>query len=216
MIHLPQMSCLASLDLACFAEALCNRESFVCGRGKENDLIARSQFLMPQAYFSVDCRVSTRPAVTLFFCNPAMSQFSTQVSGNRKPNAELSKEQRSAILSALELGQSPTKIAEDLRVSRKTVYRTRERYKQRGDVDSQPRSGRPKVFTRTTCRYISRLARRNPSWGYGTLSANAPGTPSRDTIRRILEVYSLHNLKARRPIPLKSITARKRRRFARI
>jgi hypothetical protein len=131
MFHLPQMFCLASLDLVCFLEALCNSESFVYGRDKQHDLIGRSQMLMPQANFSVECRVPGRPPFILFFYNPTVSQFSTQISGNRNPNAELSKEQRSAILSALELGQSPTKIANDPRVSRKTVYRTRERFKQR-------------------------------------------------------------------------------------
>jgi transposase len=145
-----------------------------------------------------------------------MRQFGTQISGNRRPDAELNKEQRSAILYALELGQSPTKIAEDLRVSRRTIYRTRDRFQQRADLDSRPRSGRPKVFTQSTCRYIFRLARRNPWWSYRTLSANAPGNPSRDTIRRILKVYDLRKYKVRRRIPLNSITARKRRRFARL
>lgn len=144
-----------------------------------------------------------------------MRQFGREISGNRRLRAELSTEQRSAILYTLELGQSPTKIAQDLHVARRTIYRTRDRFHERSDVKLRPRSGRPKVFTQSDWRYIFRLARRNPWWSYRTLSANAPGNPSRETIRRILKFYDLRKYKSRRRIPLNSQTARKRYRFAR-
>lgn len=43
-----------------------------------------------------------------------MCQFGTEISGSRGPNVELSQEQRSTIIFAL---------VEDLRVSRRTIYR---------------------------------------------------------------------------------------------
>ena len=50
--------------------------------------------------------------------------FSTEISGNRRPGAELSDIQRAGILSAVEAGEEKTKIATWYRVSRRVVYNT--------------------------------------------------------------------------------------------
>ena len=50
--------------------------------------------------------------------------FGTQISGNRRPKAELSEVARAGIVAASEAGVSKLKIAADYRVNRSTVYDT--------------------------------------------------------------------------------------------
>ena len=50
--------------------------------------------------------------------------FGTEISGNRRPGAELSEAQRAGILSAVEAGEEKTKIAAKYRVSRRVIYNT--------------------------------------------------------------------------------------------
>jgi hypothetical protein len=50
--------------------------------------------------------------------------FGTEISGNRRPGAELSDVQRAGILSAVEAGEEKTKIAARYRVTRRVIYNT--------------------------------------------------------------------------------------------
>jgi hypothetical protein len=50
--------------------------------------------------------------------------FGTQISGNRRPRAELSEVARAGIIAVLEAGLSKLEIAADYRVNRLTVYDT--------------------------------------------------------------------------------------------
>ena len=50
--------------------------------------------------------------------------FSTQISGNRRPKAELSEVARAGIIAVSEAGVSKLEIAADYRVNRSTVYDT--------------------------------------------------------------------------------------------
>lgn len=59
-----------------------------------------------------------------------MRGFGQEISGNRGKNAELSIEQRSAIIYTVENGISATKIATDFGITRNTVYTTIKRFKQ--------------------------------------------------------------------------------------
>lgn len=79
---------------------------------------------------------------------------------------ELSETTRAAIIKALENGNSAIKIAQNLRVARSTVYRTKTRFQERKDMASKPRSGRPSKLSDRTTRYIARSARKGdrPSW----------------------------------------------------
>jgi DNA-directed RNA polymerase specialized sigma24 family protein len=56
------------------------------------------------------------------FTSINMRSFGTEISANRRRNAELSPEQRSSILSALHVGKSPTETANTHNVARRTVY----------------------------------------------------------------------------------------------
>jgi transposase len=123
-----------------------------------------------------------------------MRRFSTEISGNRRPKAEISPETRSAILYSLEKGVSPSKIACDHHVSRSSIYYTKIRSQNYARVKSKPRSGRLQKFNDRTRRYIFQLARKYPQWTYAALGANIPGMDiriSRSTIRRLLRIYRL-------------------------
>lgn len=57
--------------------------------------------------------------------------FGTVISGNRRPNGELSPEQRSAIICAMEANASPSKLAAEfgsLGYTRSTIYSTWNRF----------------------------------------------------------------------------------------
>lgn len=75
--------------------------------------------------------------------------FDTVISGNRGRKAELSPEQRAAIVSKHEGGHTPTKLAREFACARSTIYDTLERFKQHNTVKSLPRSGRP---VKVSCR----------------------------------------------------------------
>ena len=50
--------------------------------------------------------------------------FGTEISGNRRPRAELSDIQRAGILSAVEAGEEKTKITAKYRVTSRVIYNT--------------------------------------------------------------------------------------------
>ena len=54
--------------------------------------------------------------------------FGQEISGNRQRNGELSSEMRAVILTKLDDGQKPGKIATELGISRYTVYYTKKRW----------------------------------------------------------------------------------------
>lgn len=104
------------------------------------------------------------------------------------PSTELSETTRAAIIKALENGDSAIKIAQDLRVARSTVYRTKSRFQERKGMTSKPRPGRPSKLSDQTTRYIARLARKDdrPSWA--AIAASVDGGLSRSTVRRIARI----------------------------
>jgi transposase len=144
-----------------------------------------------------------------------MSAFGTEISANRRRNAELSTEQRVYIIASLEAGKSPTKIADIHNVARRTVYNTRDRWQRGNLIKSRPRSGRPPKFNDSTRRYIYRLARKHPRWSYSAIIADPDESISRSTIQRILRRYILRKWKSKKRIHLTADDARKRLIFCR-
>jgi transposase len=140
--------------------------------------------------------------------------FGTEISGNRRLRAELSTEQRSAIIIALEGGGSPTALAAEFGCARSAIYSTWERFQKHQTVESLPRSGRPSLISPRAKRQVYQLARRNPKWSYTTLRSQLPQIVSKSTIRSILIGSGLRKRRARRAIPLSADGARKRRKFA--
>ncbi|KAJ5129346.1 transcriptional regulator family: Helix-turn-helix and Homeodomain-like HTH [Penicillium bovifimosum] len=112
--------------------------------------------------------------------------FGTVISGNRRPNAELSPEHCAAIISKHEDGHKPTELTSEFGCARSTIYDTLNRFKQHNAVKSLPRSGCPVKISRRAERQIHRLARRHPNWSYHALRSQLPNPPSKSTIRSIL------------------------------
>ena len=74
--------------------------------------------------------------------------FGTQISGNRRPGAELSEVAKAGIIAESEAGVSKLKIAAEYRVNRSTVYDTINRWKNHHTLESLPRPGQPEKLTR--------------------------------------------------------------------
>ncbi|KAJ5781275.1 hypothetical protein N7457_006435 [Penicillium paradoxum] len=68
---------------------------------------------------------------------------STEKFRKRDKKPELSQVQRASIIQALANGEPVAKIAKDFGIARTTVYHTKKRFRERGDLASQPRTGRP-------------------------------------------------------------------------
>jgi transposase len=162
------------------------------------------------------CFYRTRPNPPFYFLSYTTMErsFGTVISGNRRRKAELSPEQRTAIISKHESGHTPTKLACEFDCARSTIYDTLERFKQHNTVKSLPRSGRPMKISPRAARQIYQLARRNPNWSYLALRSQLPNPPCKSTIRSILIKYGLRKRRTRKRIPLKVNSARARYRFA--
>ena len=80
--------------------------------------------------------------------------FGTEISGNRRPGAELLDVQRARILSAVEAGEEKTKIAARYRVTRRVIYNIIDQWNNHHTLKSLPRSGRPEKLTRRQKRLL--------------------------------------------------------------
>ena len=75
------------------------------------------------------------------YCTTMQRSFGTQISGNRRPGAELSEVARAGIIAESEAGVSKLEIAAEYRVYRSTVYDTINRWKNHYTLKSLPRPG---------------------------------------------------------------------------
>ncbi|THC88386.1 hypothetical protein EYZ11_012163 [Aspergillus tanneri] len=144
-----------------------------------------------------------------------MRSFGTEISGNRRPNQELSRDARAAIVYGLSVGQSPTRLAEQFNCTRSTIYDTKKRFLQHNTTKSRPRKGRPQKLTKSTKRYVYRLVRRRPDISWKALTVETPGGASISTIRRALKKYHIRKWRSKKRIPLSKEAARARLEFAR-
>jgi transposase len=145
-----------------------------------------------------------------------MASIAIRIGANRSQGAELSAEQRTAIIYALENRlSSQAKLAKEFGCHRNTIANTFKRWQERNDTKSRPRSGRPPKFNRRSRRLIKTHARRYPFWSYRALASRVTGTPSTDTIRRILKRSGIVRRLAKRKIPIGKVLAFKRKSFAR-
>jgi transposase-like protein len=162
-------------------------------------------------YIGIESVSATRQKLT--FSSTAiysikMRSFGTEISGNRRPQAELSPETRAAILNGLENQRSHTQLAKEFGVSRRTIYTTKERFQQHKTLESRPRTGRPQKLSAATKRYICQMVRRSPSMSWKALVAYTPGGLSKSTIQRVLRRYNVKKGKSKKIIPLKHTESR--------
>ena len=101
--------------------------------------------------------------------------FGTQISGNRRPGAELSEVARAGIIAESEAGVSKLEIAAEYRVNRSTVYDTINRWKNHHTLKSLPRPGEPEKLTQYQKRLLIQIVRMHPRIDYAALKCYVAG-----------------------------------------
>jgi transposase len=143
-----------------------------------------------------------------------MRSFGTQITGNRRLQAELSPEARSAIIVLTEEGISQRKLAARFGCSRSTIQATIDRWKLNNTVQTLPRTGRPGKFNARTWRSIYRTVRRTPKITYYELQQSLPTPPSHATITRFLNELGIHKRPCKERPKLEEEHIEKRLQFA--
>ena len=110
------------------------------------------------------------------------------ISGNRRPNTELTPYQRGIIVGAQALGHTPVAIGKALNLPRTTVETTIRKEPERNNGETKSRSGRPRQLSLRDQRYIIRFARINPRITYKQLRQEAGVICSKSTLYRTLNV----------------------------
>jgi transposase len=137
--------------------------------------------------------------------------FGTEISGNRRPGAELSDVQRAGILSAVEAGEEKTKIAARYRVTRRVIYNTIDRWNNHHTLKSLLRSRQPENLTRRQKRLLLQIIRRNPRIDYTVLKYQAVGvTVKHKTLQRLFKKYYITKWLAKKRLKLTPAVARLR------
>src|SRR5512140_1134993 len=112
--------------------------------------------------------------------------FSTEISGNRRPNGELSEATRSAIIAAQLSDKTKAQLAYDFDVSRHAITSTLDRWHNHHTLDSLPRSGRPEVLSPRQKRLILRIIRKDPKIKWKSLRNELPFEVTIRTLQSIL------------------------------
>ena len=120
-----------------------------------------------------------------------MRPILAEISANRSRGGELSKEARAAVIAAVEAGQSPTKVAEQIGCSRRTIYSTISRFKKQHHNASKPRNGRPEALQPRDKRAILRLLRTKPEATYDDICAFAGVNVSHRTLCRLAKKHNI-------------------------
>lgn len=144
---------------------------------------------------------------------PNLRVFGTEISGNRRKDEHLSPETRASICACVAAGQKKAEIARAFRVDRATIYRTLQRFLERNDFKSRPRTGRPKALDARGERQLIRLARKHPKVNWRWLLHLYGGQLSTRTARRILQRHHLRKWRAKQRPKLTPAHAAKRRAF---
>ena len=89
-----------------------------------------------------------------------LPSFGTEISGNRMRGAELTSEQRVAIISKREEGVTVKELMAEFKCGKSTIYNTINRWKSHRTTHALPRIGRPKALTQREERALWRAARK--------------------------------------------------------
>jgi hypothetical protein len=123
-----------------------------------------SQKYLPTAPLQFD--PATNPPFYFSSYTSPTCPISMEINSKRRKTAELSTEQRSAIVFGHKNGISQSKLANEFECSRRTIYNTLKRFEEHQLFESLPRTGRPPILSSraSTCLYLQ--ARRHPFWTY--------------------------------------------------
>jgi hypothetical protein len=120
------------------------------------------------------------------------------ISGNRKPNCELSPYQRGIAIGLAKKGAKIPEIENELKCSRGAVRSTLLYASLRNEGNSQVRHGAPRSYTLSEERKILRHVRIHPKDTYEKVKLACNLTISTSTIKRILKEHGILNWRARR------------------
>ena len=115
-------------------------------------------------------------------------------------NKELTPYTRGIIVGRSLAGETPTKIAADLQIPRRTIRTTLSATTKREEGVSKPRSGRPVCYTGREKRSILRLARSDPTLTHHQLKQLSHARCSHKTIYRILKDNEITNSVAKKSV----------------
>lgn len=93
---------------------------------------------------------------------------------------------RAQIVALVNSGLTQRDVGARVGVSQQVVSLTMKKFRSTGSYDSAPRSGRPRVTTKTTDRTIKRVVKANPSASSLSIAAELPTPVSARTVRRRL------------------------------
>ena len=120
--------------------------------------------------------------------------FGTQISGNRRPRAELSEVARAGIIAESEAGVLKLEIAAEYRVNQ---------WKNHHTLESLPRPGQPEKLIRHQKRLLIRIVHRNPQINYAALKCQVAGVNvTHKTLCRLLKKYYITNWRAKKRLKL--------------
>lgn len=133
--------------------------------------------------------------------------------------AKLSPLDRARALGQLEAGMKQRDVAARFGVSQSAIAKLKKRFRDTGDVKDKPRSGRPRVTTPQTDRYISNSVLRNRRVSARTMQSRVWARDGRriscDTIWRRLHQANLKARKAARKPLMTALHRRNRLRWCR-
>jgi transposase len=99
--------------------------------------------------------------------------FGQEISGNRRPKAELTPAARAALLAKHEASVLRAELAHEFDVHLSCIYKTIKRWSNHKTLESLPRSGRPEKLSRKEKRTAIQAARKMPKIKYKPLMIEA-------------------------------------------
>jgi len=129
---------------------------------------------------------------------PPQRSILGSISGNRVSNCELTPYTRGKIVGLSLKGAKSTEIQDRLKITRGALRSTLSLDCLRNEGVSQPRTGRPKVYTEAEERKVVRHARINPKDSYAQVKKACNLSFSHRTIKKILAEHGIVNWRARR------------------
>lgn len=117
-------------------------------------------------------------------------------------------------------GKSMSEVGKTVGKSKSSVQYVINHYGETGTIKNKPRSGRPKLLSDNTKRYIVRKIKANPKLSapkiVDELSLNLSVNVSNSTVRNVLRENNYHGRTARRKPLISEINRKKRQEFARM
>ena len=111
----------------------------------------------------------------------------SETSGNQRPKRELSNAIKHTIGGRFLAGQRAAKIGKEENLLKRTVNKRIQRFKETGNHDNKPRSGRPRTYSPRTEKLILRIVRKEAKITFEDLRKEAGLTLSNNTLRGILK-----------------------------